>query len=143
MSECIEHTKNRDKDGYGRISAKVGLHKYTMLRAHRVAYCEHHGLQLSDIDGKVVRHRCDNPSCVNPDHLELGTIQDNNRDRHVRGRDARGERHGLSKLSDWQVAEIKRRYKRGCRVNGASALAREFGVDDCHVGRVARGERRG
>lgn len=67
--------------------------------------------------GKVVCHRCDNPSCVRVDHLFVGSDLDNNRDRHSKGRTvinkcpperkARGQNHGLSKLTPRLVKEIR------------------------------------
>ncbi|NIC05759.1 HNH endonuclease [Billgrantia bachuensis] len=56
------------------------------IGAHRVAYCKANGLQLASIDGLVVRHKCDNKSCVNPAHLEVGDHSDNIRDAIERGR---------------------------------------------------------
>lgn len=79
-------------------------------------------LGLTKGDGLQACHRCDNPPCVNPDHLFVGTLQDNKRDeirkgRHARGdkngartrpdRLARGERHGLTTLTKEQVREIR------------------------------------
>ncbi len=55
----------------------------------------------------IALHRCDNPLCCNPAHMFAGTIQDNNRDRDNKGRQARGERHGWAKLTWAQVAEIR------------------------------------
>ena len=55
--------------GYGKIRSVNGEHH----GAHRVAYCDEHGLDIGDIRGLVVRHSCDNPPCCNPSHLRLGT----------------------------------------------------------------------
>lgn len=89
-------------------------------------------------DGLFVCHHCDNPICVEPTHLFLGTDLDNQRDAHRKGRHAgflqRGQRHSQAKLTEAQVAEIKRR---SVRVNpgiyegdSPTLLAAEF-----HVGR--------
>ena len=58
---CVEWAGPCDKDGYGKTWWQ-GRH----ARAHRVAYCKAHGLDLANIDGQLVLHSCDNPRCVNP-----------------------------------------------------------------------------
>lgn len=123
VGNCMEWERYRLPDGYGQK-----WHNGKVVLAHRLAYCQHHGLELSDIEGQVVRHRCDSPSCVNPEHLELGTHADNVRDRQERGRSARGTAHGLAKLTAEQVLAIREEYVAGCRKHGGVALARKYGV---------------
>lgn len=74
-------------------------------------------------------HACDNPSCVNPDHLWIGTIAENNRDRVIKGRSnrPRGERNGRAVLTESQALEIRRRRGDGERCRD---LAKEFGVSN-------------
>jgi len=73
-------------------------------RAHRVAY----EIWKGPIpDGLLIRHKCDNRACVNPEHLETGTDADNMRDKVERNRQIKGEKHGHSKLTEQQVCEIK------------------------------------
>lgn len=90
--------------------------------------------------GLFVCHRCDTPSCVNPDHLFLGTGSDNIRDRHSKGRSAgpRGSRHGLSKLTDETVCEIRKRYARGGVLQ--RELGAEFGVNQAAISKVVLGQ---
>lgn len=77
---CWEWSAYLDKNGYGVFS----LGKYSpRVSAHRFAYMLING---SIETGKVVCHSCDNPKCVNPSHLFIGTHQDNMRDMHVKGR---------------------------------------------------------
>src|SRR5688572_33287595 len=72
--------------GYGHVSFNGEVR-----RAHRVAYELAHGVAPGNL---VVRHSCDTPACVNPDHLLLGTQLDNIADRNMRGRTAKGDRSG-------------------------------------------------
>lgn len=74
-SECWEWTGRRDKDGYGCL--RVGN---SQVRAHRFSYELHHG--VTDL---FVRHRCNNPGCVNPAHLQPGTHLENMADRLAAG----------------------------------------------------------
>ena len=123
MGDCKFWHKSTNTDGYGQVV--VGGKN---LLAHRLAYCEFNNLNYSDIKGKVVRHKCDNPSCVNPLHLELGSHADNMADRAVRNRTAKGEVRGRAKLSEVDIKTIRDRYIRGSKVHGLSAIAKDFGV---------------
>jgi len=120
------------KGGYGGL--KNGLRKQ---RAHRVMWELRHGPLK---DGAVVCHRCDVPSCVNPDHLFMGTYADNNADtwRKGRGRYAvmRGSQNAHSKLTEDGVILIR---------NMALALptqqiADQFGINAETVRRIVRGQ---
>lgn len=88
-------------DGYGWVTMK----RKTYF-AHRVVYEFFNG-PISD--GLIIRHKCDNPACINPEHLEIGTHKDNAEDRVSRGRgDKRhGERNTAAKLTEKQAKEIK------------------------------------
>lgn len=132
---CIEWAGCLTQDGYGQRAYK-GKVRYT----HRIAYCEHHGIDIESIKGIVIRHKCDNPPCMNPEHLEPGTHADNARDRSERDRTARGQAAGLAKLTAEQVSEIRRRYKRGSRDSNTYTLSAEYGIDQTTVARITRGE---
>lgn len=111
-----------DKNGYGQL-ALPGRRGGT-LQAHRFSWQLHNG---PIPDGKCVLHKCDNPSCVNPKHLFLGTNYDNWHDMENKGRwkpggCPQGEKHPLAKLSDEQVKAI-----RLCSLSGPE-LARRYGV---------------
>jgi hypothetical protein len=143
--------------GYGRLK-KNGR----MVFAHRVAYTLAGGRIP---DGLFVLHNCpdgDNPLCVNPAHLFLGTLTDNNRDRAQKGRSAtgdrsgmrlhpdrhpaklhpeshvRGESHPAAKLTGPIVLEIRRRYGQG----GVSQrqLAQEYDIDQSCVSEIVNGK---
>ncbi len=81
-----------------------------MLLAHRISY----ELAYGPIpDGLNALHTCDNPPCINVEHLFLGTQQDNMDDKMAKGRQAYGEYQGSAKLSDDIIREIRRRYDAG------------------------------
>lgn len=82
--QCIDHGKRgRGGNGFGYHYKRVGA-RSEML--HRVVYSEHYGVALEDMQGMVVMHTCDNPRCINPDHLKLGTQADNMKDMQRKGR---------------------------------------------------------
>lgn len=116
---------------YGRFSVKG-----KSVRAHRFVYETIHG---AIADGLVVRHVCDNPTCVNPAHLRIGTPKDNTRDMQDRGRrpDRKGEKHPLARLNSDQVAEIRRRIAMG---ETQTKVAAAFGICRAHVWRIKSGK---
>jgi len=73
------------------------------IGGHRFSYMVFHGPIADDL---VVRHKCDNPKCVNPYHLETGTHADNMRDKFVRDRTVKGSKNGRSILTESQVRAI-------------------------------------
>ncbi|HCA7769786.1 TPA: HNH endonuclease [Pseudomonas aeruginosa] len=77
---CWEWSGAKDGKGYGTINSGCGK---SPQKAHRISYEMAHG---PIPDGLVVRHKCDNPGCVNPSHLEVGTQKDNSADMVDRGR---------------------------------------------------------
>lgn len=91
----------------------------------------------------VVRHTCDNPRCVEPTHLQLGTTQDNTQDRVDRGRSARrpGVLHHMVKLSEQDVLDIRDIYAAG----GISMkkLGAGYGVNATTIFKIVRGKRWG
>ncbi len=100
-SGCWLWLANLDDKGYGRITISC---TYKMHYAHRVAWLLYRGKLLGN-----VLHHCDNPSCVNPEHLYLGTHKQNAEDRKRRGRNAdqHGENGPRAKLTARQVIAIR------------------------------------
>lgn len=101
-----------DQEGYGRLS-----YQNKDTSSHRVAYEITHGVIPP---GAVVRHQCDNPRCCRPDHLLLGTQQDNVDDAVKRGR------WGNSKLTWDEVREIREKHATG--TTSTRKLAKEYNV---------------
>ena len=114
-------------DGYGRI----GLAKKVLL-THRVAY----ELWIGEIpDDLIIRHKCkQNRKCVNPDHLETGTKQDNSYDRVRDGTMFMGVNHSQAKLYDNSVREIRRLYAGGNITQ--TKLAKQFSISTTMIGHI-------
>lgn len=125
---CWNWTAGKDKDGYG--ISYVGF----SIRAHRQSYQMHFG---AIHDGLFVCHRCDNPSCVNPAHLFLGTNTDNIMDASAKGRMRFGSRHGRSKLSDADVLSMRTMKAQGFSLD---KLAIRFGMAKSQVSRIVKRE---
>lgn len=88
-------------------------------------------------DGMNVCHRCDNPKCVNPAHLFLGTQADNLRDMREKRRHAHGETNGHARLTRGVVEEIRALARSGSMTQ--AAIAQQFGVDQSHVSNIKHG----
>ncbi len=134
LSKCINHPGGMFPSGYGAKWWRGATRK-----AHRVAYCQAHGLLPGDIEGVIIRHKCDNRACVNPDHLEPGSHADNMRDMVERRRSARGTRNSKAKLTTEQVAEIRRLFVPQSTEYGSVALSRLYGVSNSTINRIVRG----
>lgn len=124
--ECWRWKGVVSSSGYGffKLDGKQWL-------AHRLSVIL---LKAEDPSDKVVRHTCDNPICVNPDHLLVGTTQDNVNDRVARNRSATGERNFNTKLTPDQVRKI--RSADHSVLGTGTALAIEMGVTPQTIHRV-------
>jgi len=129
--DCWEWQAAKTHSGYGAFRAPNGMHP-----AHRYSYELHHG---PIPDGMVICHKCDNPPCVNPIHLFLGTDKDNVADMLKKGRNGdtglKGEANHKSKLSAEQVQAIRQRAAKG---ETLASLAREYGMSDVNIGDIVR-----
>lgn len=129
--ECWNWTASLTQ-GYGRVrwGTKNEL-------AHRISYYLAYGIWPGKF---LVLHSCDNPLCVNPTHLSLGTYLDNAVDRDRKGRtgDLSGEKHGRSKLREADVLQIRR--MRLSTEMTYHAIGSKFGISRQQIGHIIRGE---
>lgn len=129
--ECWNWTGSKDKKGYGLFS--LG---HTTIHTNRMSWI----LTNGEIpEGLLVCHKCDNPSCVNPNHLFLGANKDNNQDKINKGRavfpkQKTGKENSNGKLSSEDVKEIRDLYSTGKYTY--TQLARKFSVSFQHIGSI-------
>lgn len=128
-AECWPWTAARNREGYGvfHVGRAAGRRS---VRAHRLALELETGVPVPA--DAVVLHHCDNPWCVNPAHLAVGTPADNVADCARKGRLARGDRLAW-KLSSAAVAEIRTRLAAG---ETQQALADEYGVGQPMISKI-------
>lgn len=122
LGPCWLWTGYTDPKGYGYVSKKA---------AHRTAWELTYGAIPHDA---WVLHRCDTPSCVRPEHLFLGTLQENVQDCVDKGRHPHGATHGGAKLTETAVQDIRRLYAAG-RITH-KALGERYGVNQTSVTRI-------
>lgn len=135
MNDCIiwpysRNIKNGNRLDYGQV--RVGN---KMKKAHRVAWEKAKG---SIPDGLMVLHKCDNPPCINVDHLYLGTHSDNAADRQRRGRGGlvHGSNNGRTKITEQTAVRIKAL----AGVLSASSIARSLKISITQVCAIMKGE---
>jgi hypothetical protein len=134
--ECWLWTGGMSPSGYGNVGSTAGNKRrgFATRAAHRISWI----LTFGEIgDGLCVCHRCDNPPCVNPAHLFLGTHLDNNRDMINKGRDRknprRGEAHHQAKLTEDAVLSIRELSRNGVP---RAELAARFGVAQSGISKI-------
>ena len=127
---CWEWTAGRHPAGYGKFTAEK-----TSVTAHRFSFAMHHGKEPGSLN---VCHACDNPWCVNPAHLFLGTQQENIADKYKKGRERHlyGDDNPHSRLTTEQVQQI-----RICLAAGMQGreLCRLFGVRPMAISNIKNG----
>ena len=132
--ECWLWTAHRNADGYG----MVGLERRGIDRSHRVAWRLANG---SIPAGMSVLHRCDNPGCVRPDHLFLGTQRDNIADMDAKGRSRknprRGSAHHWAKLREQDIPIIRALAADGMN---NTQIGRRFGVHRLTIHLILNGK---
>lgn len=137
-NDCWDWKGAVNGNGYGNF--RMPEYGRMNFSAHRVAFAITHGTWPDE--GLVVRHKCDRPLCVNPNHLETGTHQDNMKDmvirgRHNHGRDQAGEANGASKLSAVQVEKIRWLIDQSYT---NTAIAKMYGVHHATISLIRRGK---
>lgn len=132
---CWPWTGNRNEAGYGRFG--VSRERGEVL-AHRLSWELTYG---AIPEGLFVCHRCDHPECVRPDHLFLGTHQDNMADTVTKGRgngrSEPGELHGRARLKNSDIPTIRLLYAQGTSI---AMIARQYHVGETTVRHVVLGE---
>jgi hypothetical protein len=130
---CWEWGGARNEHGYGQTAIK----HYLQMKAHRLSWMIHHSIIADEV---CVLHKCDNPPCVNPDHLFIGTKKDNMQDCSRKGRVRyilrRGESNECAKLTDKKVAEARRLYASG---DSLRSVAQRYGVNSKTMSRAIHG----
>jgi hypothetical protein len=120
--------KLKSKWEYGQFKVNGKIEK-----AHRVSY----QLYKGEIpQGLIVRHTCNNPCCVNPEHLELGTQQDNMDDMVKANRQAVGIKNGRSKIKEEDIPDIRRRLALG---ESYYSIGKLYGVTHAPIKQIKNG----
>lgn len=127
-SGCWLWQKYKNEAGYGLIGDNNFSEQHGTIIAHRLSFIAFKG---HIEDGLFVRHQCRNRHCVDPDHLEIGTPQDNSDDMVKDDTQAKGSACGNSKLTEEQVLEMRRIYN--TTKISFRKLAKQFDVDPSNV----------
>lgn len=124
------------RNGYGCLTATIPSGKVRAFLAHRLSYYFAYGKFNTRL---FVCHHCDNPKCVNPEHLFLGTPQDNMDDKVQKGRQPRGENAGNAKLTETQIGTVFELYAADWT---QQQIANHIGCSFQHVSKILRRQRR-
>jgi len=119
---CWPYRGSLAQSGYGKIGVTLEGGQHMTLLAHRLAWERDHG----PIPPRLfICHHCDNPACVRPDHLFIGTPAENSADRDAKGRQSRGTDRWSARLTERDVRDIRHALAHGAK---AYVLAEEYGV---------------
>lgn len=132
--KCWEWKGKLDAKGYGHFQiSHINPLGRDNPRAHRVSYYIHYGEIPNTLS---VCHKCDNPSCVNPHHLFVGTYDDNNKDRARKGRSSHGETHPKAVLTEEQAILVMQMRHSG---KSQREIGKSLGVSHVAIGNIFRG----
>jgi hypothetical protein len=131
MTDCIDHGRVGNKRGYSSCWFQGG---YSML--HRKAYCIANGVTLASIFGVVIRHTCDNPRCINQDHLVAGDQIDNVRDTLRQA----NTRVTTRVLTHEEIDRVRAEYTG--TYGEQTALAKQYGISRVAMHQILRSKRR-
>jgi hypothetical protein len=127
---CWEWKGAKDRKGYASLSIDG-----KQVKAHRQSYMQ---LVGPIPEGMMICHKCDNPSCINPEHLFAGTALDNSRDCISKGRQKPiGEKSFTAKLTDSEVLRIRKELASGAQ---KKHLGKKFGVSARAIFKIANGD---
>jgi hypothetical protein len=132
---CWPWTGSINNKGYGQLGISRG-NRSRAVYAHRFSYELHVG---PIPPGMGLLHSCDNPPCVNPAHLSVGTQRDNMLDAAAKGRTATNERSPNARFSNETIREIRRRVAAG---EMQKDVAADIGMSTDYIWKVVRGDRR-
>lgn len=121
---CTSH--KADKDGYPRIHLE-----YKHRRMSHIVYKYFTGEEV--VKPNIILHSCDNPKCINPKHLRVGTLKENGEDKSIRRR-IHGERNPKAKLTKEQVEYIR------TKVESATELSKKYGVSRTQIYNIQKGK---
>ena len=127
---CHEFTGSKNEYGYGRIHQNKKL-----VFVHRAVYEKVHG---EIPKGMVIMHSCDNPSCINIHHLSANNQSENIKDMYSKGRglNLAGSKHGMSKINETDVINIKKRLSDG---DTCVAISKDYGVSEGTIRNIKKG----
>lgn len=140
---CYSQSLN-GKNGYPQVYRNGCRRRDTLSKNYlgrilvcRLVYENYYGIKIPN--NKIIRHKCDNRLCINPEHLEIGTMLDNAKDRGERGRTATSMRNGKCKLTDEEVLEI---FNSNKKVKGVGGLAEKYNISSRQIFLIKNRQRR-
>lgn len=130
VKNCWLYLGSKNSKGYGRREIKGKIHM-----VHRLVHLFSRGISLEQYENKkvFVMHKCDEPGCINPEHLLTGDAKSNTADRVIKGRCAKGENQGAAKLTAQDVITIRQLRNKGIRT---SQIARLYKVHYTTINRI-------